>query len=169
MKSSDLGLIVRSVVPVFREFIETSLKGVRDELKALADRPEPKDGERGPQGERGVDGANGRDGVDGKDGRDGADGAAGPPGPPGQAGATGEKGDAADVAGMLDQLRPEVRDAIGAAHASFVSELTTTLFSKALAAGLSTAAMPRTTTKTITYGDVGGLQRPIAIEETTAS
>lgn len=94
--------------------------------------------------------------------RDGTDGA------PGLPGERGEKGDPLDVALVLEQLRPEVRASVQEMQKSFMGEFTTKLYAKALSAGFSTASVPRTTTKTITYGDVDGMKRPIAIEESTS-
>lgn len=61
MKATDLSVIVRSVVPVVREYVEASLRGIREDVKALHERPAPKDGAQGPKGDPGEPGSPGKD------------------------------------------------------------------------------------------------------------
>lgn len=140
MNTDEIAAVSRGVSRAVSEKVDAALEALDQRIKAVEDRPKPV-GLVGPQGEPGV---------------------------PGLKGDRGDKGDSADVALVLEQLRPDVRAAVLDIQKSFMGELTTKLYAKALSAGFSTASVPRTTTKTITYGDIDGMKRPIAIEESTS-
>jgi hypothetical protein len=88
MTPKDLGVVVKGIAPVVREYVAASLHGFAERVKALEDRP-PVAGRDGAKGLDGAPGERGPEGPEGKPGRDGA------PGPQGEsiAGPKGEKGD----------------------------------------------------------------------------
>ncbi len=105
MTPDDFGVIVRSITPVMRDLLVTSLKGFTARLAALEQRaavPGPpgipgergERGEIGPAGERGERGETGEPGIGerGERGEKGLDGEIGPRGPEGQAGRDGRDG-----------------------------------------------------------------------------
>jgi integrin beta 3 len=84
MTSKDLGMVVKGIAPVVREYVAASLHGFAERIKALEER-QPL---AGRDGEKGLDGAPGERGPEG------------PPGPAGTPGERGEKGDPGEVGPM---------------------------------------------------------------------
>lgn len=98
MKRTDIAVLVKSIGPVVREFVEKATSGLVARVDQLEHRGlvPGKDGAQGPQGEPGARGEAGPQGEQGPPGAAGAAGPAGeqgPSGPHGPAGPAGEKGD----------------------------------------------------------------------------
>ena len=108
MTAKDIGVVVRSIAPIIREYVSAAVGAFGERLTAIEQRMatvkdgrDGRDGATGPQGERGeqgpqgVPGERGADGV-GEVGPSGPEGPKGEPGEPGAAGPSGPAGKDAD-------------------------------------------------------------------------
>lgn len=111
MTAKDFAVVVRGIAPVVREYVAVALVDVAARIKALENRPAPRDGRDGEKGQDGLQGAPGPPGELGPEGpagpaRDGRDGLPGVPGVPGEKGADGVGRDGSNGRdGTLENLK----------------------------------------------------------------
>ena len=101
MNEATIASLVRSLAPVFSEYVSQATTPLLKRIEELEAR-EPEKGETGTKGERGDMGERGEQGLQGLKGETGEPGARGERGEPGPKGKTGEPGK--DGVGVVDGL-----------------------------------------------------------------
>lgn len=110
MTAKDLGIVVRGIAPIIREYVGCALNPLGDRLNAIEHRLlSIRDGAQGQKGERGDEGEQGP---------------IGPAGPQGEAGPAGKDADESRIV-ALETLNKELRDQIAALSQSLEKALQT--------------------------------------------